>query len=110
MTTIDYFTKWVEQIPVKNATYTVVIKFLGENILSRFGCHQQIVTKNGKTFSGVKMIEFCQNHSILLHHSTPYYPQGDGLADSSDKSLVKVIKNNIEDHRKSWDNHLIHAI
>jgi len=37
-TTIDYFTKWVEPIPIKNATDTIVIKFLEENILSRFGC------------------------------------------------------------------------
>ena len=74
LTATDYFTKWVEAIPVKNATDTVVVKFLEENILSTFGCPQQIVTDNVPTFSSVKMIEFYQKYSILLHHSTPYYP------------------------------------
>lgn len=74
LTTTDYFTKWVEFVPVKNATDIVVIKFLEENILSRFVCPQHIVTHNAATFSSVKMIEFCQKYSILLHCSTPYYP------------------------------------
>jgi len=56
------------------------------------------------------MIKFCQKYSILLHHSTPYYPQGNGLAESSNKSLVKVIKKTFEEHKKSWDSHLIHVI
>jgi hypothetical protein len=38
LTTIDYFTKWVEAIPTRRATDSVVIDFLEENILSRFGC------------------------------------------------------------------------
>jgi len=95
---------------VKNATNIVVIKFLKENILSRFGCPQQIVTDNATSFSSVKMIKFYQKYSILLHHSTPYYPQVNGLAESSSKSLFKVIKKTLEDNKKSWDNHLIHVI
>jgi hypothetical protein len=37
LTAIDYFTKWVEAIPSRRATDSVVIDFLEENILSRFG-------------------------------------------------------------------------
>eukprot|EP00253_Pinus_taeda_P030493 PITA_30493 len=75
LTTTNYFTKWVESIPVRNAIDLVVIKFIEENILSRFGCPTQIVTDNATTFSSVKMIEFCQKYQILLHHSTSYYPK-----------------------------------
>lgn len=59
--------------------------------------------------NSVKMIEFCQKYQILLHHFTPYYPQGDGLEESSNKSLVKVIKKTSEDHKRSWDSNLIYA-
>jgi hypothetical protein len=38
LTATDYFTKWVEAIPTKRATESVVIDFLEDNILSRFGC------------------------------------------------------------------------
>ena len=33
LTTTDYFTKWVEAIPVRNATDVVVIRFIEENVL-----------------------------------------------------------------------------
>ena len=57
-----------------------------------------------------KMIEFFHKYHILLHHSTLYYPQGNGIAESSNKSLVKDINKTLEDHKKSWDNHLIYAL
>lgn len=95
---------------MQNSTESVILKFIKENILSRFGCPAQIATDNATPFSSVKMIEFCYKYQILLHHSTPYYPQGNGLAESSTKSLVKVIRKTVADHKKSWDSHLIYAV
>ena len=102
LTATDYFAKWVEAIPIRNAIGTIVIKFIEENIQSRFGCPQLIVTDNAATFSNIKMIEFCQKYQILLHHSTPYYPQGNGLAESSNRKTL-------EDHKRSWDSDLIYV-
>ena len=38
LTATDFFTKWVESIPTRNATDKVIIDYIEENILSRFGC------------------------------------------------------------------------
>jgi hypothetical protein len=38
-----------------------------------------------------------------LIHSTPYYLQGNGPAESSNKRIIKIIKNLLEDNKKSWD-------
>ena len=35
---VDYVSKWVEAIPCKQNDHRVVLKFLKENIFSRFGC------------------------------------------------------------------------
>jgi hypothetical protein len=40
---------------------------------------------------------------ISLIHTTPYYPQGNGLAESSNKSLIKLIKRLLEDNKRAWD-------
>ena len=45
-----------------------------------------------------------------LGHSTSYYPQGNGLAESSNKSLVKIIKKLLEDNKKSWHTKLVHVL
>ena len=39
-------------------------------------------------------------------HSNPYYPQGNGLAESSNKSLIKIVKKLLEDNKKAWDSKL----
>ena len=38
LTATYYFTKWIEAIPSRQATDTVIVSFLENNILSRFGC------------------------------------------------------------------------
>ena len=56
------------------------------------------------------MIEFCHKYHISLGHSTAYYPQGNGLAESSNKILVNIIKKLLEDNKKSWYTKLVHAL
>jgi hypothetical protein len=34
---MDYFTKWMEAIPLKNMTHREVIHFISEHIIHRFG-------------------------------------------------------------------------
>ena len=66
----DYFTKWIEAIPTRKATETVIMDFLEENILARFGCPKRIVTDNAAAFKSKKMIDFCHKYYISLNHST----------------------------------------
>jgi hypothetical protein len=110
LTATDYFTKWVEAIPTRNATDSVVINFLEENILARFGCPRKIVTDNAQAFKSIAMIIFCQKYNIILGHSTAYYPQGNGLAESSNKSLMTIIKKVLTENKKSWHIHLKYAL
>jgi hypothetical protein len=110
LTATDYFTKWVEAIPTRNATDAVVISFLEENILSRFGCPRKIVTDNAQAFKSMAMIRFCQKYNIVLGHSTTYYPQGNGLAESSNKSLITIIKKVLTKNKKAWHVHLKYAL
>jgi hypothetical protein len=70
LTTTYYFTKWVEAIPTKRASDSVVIDFLEDNILSRFGCPQKIVTDNAHAFKSMAMISLCHKYNIVLGHST----------------------------------------
>ena len=74
-TTTDYFTKWIEAIPTRNDTESVIIKLLETNILSRFGCLRKFITENAATLKSKRMVDFCYKYHITLGHSTTYYPQ-----------------------------------
>jgi len=56
------------------------------------------------------MVEFCHKYHIILGHSTAYHPQGNGLVESSNKSLVNIIKKLLEINKKSWNKRLVHAL
>jgi transposase InsO family protein len=92
LTTTYYFTKWIKAIPTRNSTDKVIMDFLERYIFSRFGCPKKLVTDNAQAFKSNSMIDFCNKYSIKLVHSTPYYPQGNGLAKSYHKRLIRIIK------------------
>jgi transposase InsO family protein len=102
LTTTYYFNKWIEAIPTRNASHKIIIGFL-EDIMARFGCPNTIVTNNIASFKVEPLINFCDQLGITLIHSTPYYSQGNGLAESSNKSLINIIKRLLEDNKKAWD-------
>lgn len=53
LTTTDYFTKWAEAIPTKKATDQVVMDFLEDKIITRFGVPAKIVTDKAKAFDSM---------------------------------------------------------
>ena len=110
LTATDYFTKWIKSIPSRQATDIVIISFLENNILSRFGYPQKLITDNATTFKSKRMIDFCNKYHITLGHSTTYYPQGNGLAELSNKILVNIIKKLLEDNKKTWNKKLVNAL
>jgi transposase InsO family protein len=99
----------VEAIPTRNVTDSVVINFLEDNILSRFGCPPKIITNNVQAFKSMAMVIFCLKYNIVLGHSTAYYPQGNGMAESSNKSLISVIKKVMKENKKAWHIHFKYA-
>jgi transposase InsO family protein len=100
LTATDYFTKCIEAIPTRSASHKVIIRFL-EGIIARFGCPSKIFTDNAASFRSEPLVRFCEQFAISLVHSTPYYPQGNGLENSSNKSLIKLIKILLEDNKKA---------
>ena len=45
-----------------------------------------------------------------MGHSTAYHPQGNGLAESSNNSLVNITKKLLEINKKSWHKKLVNAL
>jgi transposase InsO family protein len=107
LTATDYFTKWIKAVPCRKATDSFIIKFLETNILSRFGCPKKIIVDNVVAFRSKSLIDFSNQYHITLVHSTTYYPQGNGLAESSNKILVNILKKTLQENNKSWNNKLV---
>ena len=58
---MDYFTKWVEAIPLKMVTSQNMIDFVKEHIIYRFGVPQSITTDQGAMFISKEFENFATN-------------------------------------------------
>ncbi|XP_057849103.1 uncharacterized protein LOC131060024 [Cryptomeria japonica] len=102
----DYLTKWVEAIPTKQATSRVVIKFMMENIITRFGVLARIITDNCMCFRSEEFNTLCEEYGIKVSHSSPYHPQANGHAESSNKNFLKIIKKTLGHNKRACDSKL----
>ena len=87
LTTTHYFTRWVEAVPLQKGNEDVVMDFLQNHIMTRFGVPISLVFDNASYFSSIRLTAFTNERGIKLHYSTNYYPQGNGLAESTNKKL-----------------------
>ena len=79
--------RWVEAIPLRKVNEDTVIDFLKENSMTKFGVPISLVFDNASNFSSIKMTKFSSGKGINFHYSTNYYPQGNVLAESTNKNL-----------------------
>ena len=100
----------MEAVPTRQATDAVIIEFLLSNIMSRFGCPRKIVTDNAKAFTSSKLVKLSSDYNIILSHSTTYYPKRNGFVESSNKSLIRIIKKLLEENKKAWNAKLKFAL
>ena len=69
---VDYVSKWVEAIPWKTNDNKVVVKFLKENIFSRFETPRVIISDNGTYFYNRTFEVLMRKYPITHKLSTPY--------------------------------------
>jgi hypothetical protein len=99
---MDYFTKWVEAIPMKLVTSKDVVNFIKEHVIHRFGIPQTITADGGSVFISEEFRKFTADVRIKLIRSSPYYAQANGQAEASNQSLIKLIKRKIDEHPRRW--------
>jgi transposase InsO family protein len=73
-------------------THKEVIEFITEHIIHRFGIPQTLTTDQGTSFMSKEVREFAELYRIKLLNSSPYYAQANGQAESSNRTLINLIK------------------
>jgi transposase InsO family protein len=79
----DYFTKWVEAVPMKSVASRDVIQFVKEHVIHRFGIPQTITIDGDSVFISEEFKKFAPDMGIKLIRSSPYYAQANGQAEAS---------------------------
>jgi len=106
----NYFTKWVEAVPLKKVTSANMIDFVKEHIVYRFGIPQTITTDQGTMFTSGEFDEFAIGMGIKMLNSSPYYAQANGQAKASNNGIIKLIKRKVEENPRRWHTLLNEAL
>ena len=54
--------------------------------------------------------ELSHFYAIVHKRSTSYYPQANGLAESTNKTIQHILKKTVNEHRSDWDQKLYSAL
>ncbi|RVW96415.1 Pol polyprotein [Vitis vinifera] len=98
----DYFSKWVEAEAYVGIKDKNVTKFVWKNIVCRFGIPQTIIANNGPQFDSIAFRNFCSELNIQNSYSTPRYPQSNGQAEATNKTLITALKKRLEQAKGKW--------
>ena len=87
-----------------------VSRFVYTHICCRFGTPLEIVSDNGPGFRKGLLTEVCEELHISHRHSTPYYPQSNGLVEKANGVIAGIIRKMVKNKTKLWDEFLDGAL
>jgi site-specific DNA-cytosine methylase len=108
---VDYYSKWIEAIPVKDLSAETTLQAFLLHVISRYGTPAEIISDNGGAFKG-EFQDFCTRRLIHQRFITEDLPRSNGLAERA----VQTIKNALrkfaaqKHHARDWDTHGLSAI
>ena len=60
-----------------------------------------LVFDNAAYFSSTLLMDFSLDKGIIIRYSANYYPQGNGVAESTNKNLVRILNKIVADNQRN---------
>ena len=107
---VDYISKWVKAISTRTNDNRVVVKFLKENIFSRFGTPRAIISDNETHFCNRAFEALMRKYFITHKLSTTYHSCTNGQVEVTNKQIKLILEKTVGQNRKGWSSKLIDAL
>ena len=106
--------KWVEAMSCRETDHKASLKFLKENIFSRFGVPKAIISDGGPHFCNkhVQRISYLLLSKYGVKHkvATPYHPQTSGQVELANKEIKTILMKVVNSNRKDWSVKLLDSL
>ena len=83
-----------------------VRNFVWRNIIRRYNIPRVLVSDNGKQFENNTFRFVCSQLGIKNHYSSPAHPQANGQIEVMNRSLLKIIKTQLNGAKGIWPEEL----
>ena len=107
---VDYVSKWVEAVPCRATDHKTVLKFLKENIFSRFGVPKAIISDGGSHFCNKPFENLLSKYGVKHKVATPYHPQTSGQVELANREIKTILMKVVNSNRKDWSLKLLDSL
>ncbi|RVW61561.1 Retrovirus-related Pol polyprotein from transposon 297 [Vitis vinifera] len=97
---VDLFDVW--GIDFMGPFPMVVLKFLKENIFSRFGVPKAIISDGGTHFCNKPFETLLAKYGVKHKVATPYHPQTSGQVELANREIKNILMKVVITSRKDW--------
>ena len=102
----DLFTKYARFVSLPAIdTITVADALLKEWILI-FGPPEKLLTDRGVQFTSELFVQLMKALEIKKIYTTAYHPQTDGQVERLNKTLVNILRTNMDEYQQGWEDAL----
>ncbi|KAL0290425.1 UNVERIFIED_CONTAM: hypothetical protein Sradi_7050400 [Sesamum radiatum] len=98
----NYFSKWVEVLPLKEVKKEIMVDFIRVNIILRYDVPLYIITDNERSFYTKSMDKLCAQFSFKQHNSSMYNATMNSLAEAFNKTLCNLLKKVVSKLKRDW--------
>ena len=102
---VDYFSRWVELFPIRNATAETISRVMVKDILTRWGIPDYILSDQGTQFVSSVFQTVCRTWNVGHKLTSAYHPQTN-LTERVNRTLKSMIASYVGDNHKHWDKNL----
>ncbi|CAF1263224.1 unnamed protein product [Rotaria sordida] len=102
----DVLSKFVVTKAVRDNTAQTAVRFLKEDIISKFGTPRCILTDNGTHFTSTLMNELIKQIGATHLYSTPYHPHTNGQVERYNSTMDAKIAALSNLKKTDWDDQL----
>ena len=102
----DYFTRWMEALPIPNQEAVTVAVQLVDEVFLRYSIPEQLHSDQGAQFESQLISEVCKLLHIHKTRTTPYHPQCDRLVERFNRTLLDMLATCTGDHPFDWEQHI----
>ena len=102
--------KSVEAVPCRAADHRVVLKFLKENIFSRFEVPKAIISYGGSHFCNKPFENLLAKYCVKYKVATPYHPRTSGQVELANKEIKTIFMKVVNSNWKDWSPRLLDSL
>ena len=107
---VDYISKWVEAIQCKHNYHRVVLKFLKENIFSRFWVPKAIINDEGTHFCNKPFETLLAKYKVKHKVATPSHPQTSGQVELANREIKNILMQVVNTNKRDWSVKLLDSL